>query len=449
MSDDKKPTSPSAKCGDSPASSATMPCMEEKKYKVTDLTLSLDVPDDKLMMNDPDQEIEVKAIMSYTITKNPEDLDALPEHIHFTFADPGSDNTSKVDSYEYSGGNFLAKKGDASAKYWKAHAECSASSDDGFKTKSKVETKTLEADKKEIAKVYFKPSGVGGNDYKITAKVYKPDETTEIATDDSNTLVVWRKVSLQAYEMDGQTHVSTHGTTAKMNGYYVNDTYVEYELGTVTSIAADKSVKYIGLWDHGSLAMVSWATHVTKIGTETPTADETTKANAAVDSPDRITARNDIQTKANAWRDRINTQYTSGLNKWATDAGVPAKSLVAIEFEHPKYSASAPNADSVTSEWSTFPWLRINVEGTNIHPDRRWINGQGLAYGNRAYITAGMSAARTEVVIAHEAGHETKNQFKRNRFGAGDHTSTAGLMDPTGSQNSFTVGEKKKLRGVE
>jgi hypothetical protein len=62
---------------------------------------------------------------------------------------------------------------------------------------------------------------------------------------------------------------------------------------------------------------------------------------------------------------------------------------------------------------------------------------------------AGMSAARTEVAVAHEAGHETKNQFKREPFGPGDHSAAAGLMDPTGSLSSFTAREIKILRGIK
>jgi hypothetical protein len=51
-------------------------------------------------------------------------------------------------------------------------------------------------------------------------------------------------------------------------------------------------------------------------------------------------------------------------------------------------------------------------------------------------------------VIAHEAGHETKNQFKREQFGGGDHSAAAGLMDPTGSLAAFTAREIEVLKGL-
>jgi hypothetical protein len=418
-----------------------------KKYRIVDLTLWADAPDDKLVMNNPDRKVEVRSVMTYRKSSDPKDLDSLPKHVILSFSDPVPDNTKKVDSYKYNT-KHLGKKDDAKAKYWEAHPEHSASSNDGYKQTCKVSFQTLQKDKKESAKVYFKPSGVGKDDFKLKATLFKQDEKTEIVSAESNKAVVWRKVTFNAYEMTGQAHVSTHGTNEKMAAFYKNATFVRYELGTVTNIAAKYSVKYIGLWDHNSKKMVDWSTHSAKTPGETPTADEAAKANGPPGAA-RTAARAAIKAKANAWRDRINKQYNSGLKNWAADAGVPVNSLVAIEYEHPKYSAHAPDADSVTNEWSAFPALRIEVEGKRIHPDKRWVSGVGLSYGNRAYITAGDSAAGTKNTIAHEAGHETKNQFKRKPFGAGDHSAAAGLMDPTGSLDDFTAAEIKVLRGLK
>ena len=49
----------------------------------------------------------------------------------------------------------------------------------------------------------------------------------------------------------------------------------------------------------------------------------------------------------------------------------------------------------------------------------------------KAYIATGMSNALTQVAIAHEAGHETKSQFERKAFGAGDHQLRIGKANPT------------------
>lgn len=428
------------------AGSGKKPCQQTKKCKIVKIETTINAAGNRIYMNDPNTKVLVTAVVTYQEVESEEGDDCCPKVV-FSFEDPAPANTSKDDSFEYQTGKFLGKRGDASAIYWEAHAEHAATSADSFNATTKVESKPLTGKANNlIAKVWLKPSGVGGNDYEVKGIVYKPDGTTEITSDKAPKATVWRKIDFNAYEMTGQAHVSTHGTTAVMTGYFTNDTYVKYTLGTVTMIAAAHSVRYIGLWDHGTSAQLNWATHRAKTVAETPTADETTKSNA---TPADAAARTAIQDKADAWRDRINTAYRSGLNNWASDAGVPVNSLVAIEHEHPKYSAAAPNADSVTNEWSAFPWLRITVEGISIHPDRRWINGQGLSYGQRAYITAGMSAARTKVGIAHEAGHESKNQFKRKTFGGGDHSAAAGLMDPVGSLSSFTATEKEVLRGFK
>lgn len=419
------------------------------RYKLIDLTLTVDAPNDKFIMNNPERKFEVLATVTYVKTADPKDLDALPTKVRFSFTDPAPDDARKVDSFEYTAGKFLGKKDDASAVFWNAHAANAATSGDSYKQTAKVTAKNVEVDKKMTAKIYFKPSGVGGDDYKIKAAVLSLDGAAELLKKESNTIVVWRKIKLEPYEMPGQNHVSTQGTSAIITAsYYVADIFVEYELGAIHNIANAYKVKYIGLWDHATTSQLNWATHCNKTASETPTPAETAAANGPA-GPAQTNARNAIQTKANSWRDRIIAAYTDGLNKWAPDASVPPNSIVAIEYEHPKYSAAAPNADSTTNEWGAFPWLTIQVEGRNIHPDQRWVNGQGLSYAQRAYITAGMSAARTQVVIAHEAGHETKNQFKRAVFGAGDHSAAAGLMDPTASLNAFTVGEKEILKGLK
>lgn len=413
--------------------------------QVGDIALTLKPADAKVTMNDPEAFREVEARVSLLDTAGQKKFGPASIEVRFTFADPGNDNATKAEGFVYSAGKSLGKRTDAAAVYFQASTNNPATSSDSFNKSADVETHTTPADGGK-AQVRFKPSGVGGDDFKVSAAVLDADRKVTAPSADSTVVTVQRKVVFTPFEMAGQTHISTHGTVAKMSAFYTAASFVEYSLGAVTAIAARFSVKYIGLWDHSTLSMRNWATHSAKTPTETPTAGETTDANGAA-GPAQVAARAAITAKANAWKDRLIADYNSGLDNWAPDAGVPANSMVAIEFEHPKYSAGAPNGDSLTSEWTAFPWLRITVEGTTLHPDRRWVNGQGLSHNNRAYVIAGMSAARTEVAIAHEAGHETRRQFKRKDFGAGDHTAGAGLMDPFGTQNAFTAAELKILRG--
>lgn len=412
-----------------------------------------------LVMNDPDHKFVSEAAITLKKTDNTAAACAVPCKVEFSYVDPPPDNTAKATSFSTRGGvrvsgattragvNLGKRAAPPSEVFWEAHADCTAASADGFKEKCKVDSVTASGANQGKAKIWFKPSGVGGDTFKIKATVYASDGTTVLKTVESAQLTVWRRVSFTAYEMVGQTHISTYGSNAVMSGYYTADMYVEYLLGTVNAIAAQFSVTYVGLWDHAAMAQKDWATWQAKTPTETPTATEIRDAKGPA-GPARNRARAAVQAKANAWRDRINTQYNDALRHWATDAGVPANSVVAAGYEHPKYSADAPDADSETAEWTDCPWLKIEVEGDDVRPDDRWVYGQGLSYGNRAYILAGPGAARMKVVIAHEAGHETKNQFERADFGGGDHSASAGLMDPTGSLASFTQAEKNKLRGI-
>ena len=418
------------------------------RVEVKEIVLTTGDTAKKWQMNDPTQTFEVAATVKIKKIDGTGVVTPSFIEVAFTFSDPAPANTARASSYAYPPTPTpLGKASDPAAVSWQALAGFTATSADGFKTGAKVEAATAAGPTLGVAKLEFAPAGVGGDTYKIKATVFAADGTTVLSERESVELTVIRAVTFAPYEMTGQSHISTHGTDAKMATYYTPGVFVTYHLGTVTTIPAVNSVRYIGLWDHATSAQKNWATSQAKTAAETPTAAETTDANGPA-GPAQTAARAAIQAKADAWRDRLIAEYNAGLNNWATDAAVPVNSMVAVEYEHPKYSFNAPAADSITSEWTAFPWLRITVEGGSVRPDWRWVNGQGVSFGNRAYVMAGMSAARTEVAVAHEAGHETKNQFKRDTFGPGDHSAAAGLMDPVGSLSSFTAREIKILRGI-
>lgn len=412
---------------------------KQLKVVVDKIDIAVDAPDNKVVMNNPVDQVLVQAKVFLKNTAGTGVLTPVEMDVVFTFT-PNAGNTAAASSFTYQAAPALTlgKTGDANAVFWAAQPESAATSPDSFKTSASAAVITASGAGQGIAKIFFLPSGVGGDKYKIKA-------TLASVNKESTEFTVFRRITLAAYEMAGQNHITNHGTTAIIQAFYTPDSFVTYVRGTINAIGAAFSVAYIGLWDHATQAQLNWATHQQKLPAETPTAAQTTAANAAAASPLRTAARAAIQALANAWMNRIITSYRAGLDNWAPDAGVPVNSLVAIQFEHPKYSAAS--ADSQTNEWTAFPWLRITVEGAVIHPDSRWIEGEGLSRRQRAYITAGMTNARTRSAIAHEAGHESKNQFKRDQFGPGDHTAAAGLMDPVGTLNAFTAGEKKILRG--
>lgn len=428
----------------------------------------------RVYMNTPDTPVDTVATVMIRRINNSNAVAKMPVEVKWSF-DEHANNTAAASTHQYlaAGNKRLGKKGNATAVHWEAHPNCSGTtqSDDTYYQTCRVKTVDAAGARQGKAYVKFKPSSLGGDRFRIRAIVYYETPTHDLVARAGRTgyLPIWRKVRFTASEMTstGQTHVSTFGSEAVMNGYFTgNNTFVKYELGTVTAINATYCVKYIGLWDHANTRMSVWNTVKRRQAGngEVPTAADITKANTTSTDAAAITARDQARARikvcAEKWRDRIITAYGNGLNNWATDASVPRNTVVSVEFEHPKYSANAPNSDSVTSEWSgaNFSWLRIEVERRNIHPDTRWVRGQGLSSQGRAYIMAGMSAARTKIVIAHEIGHETKNQFKRALFRPAssggrphdsDHTPGSGLMSWTANRSNFSNGEKNVLRGFD
>lgn len=455
---------------------STKPCDEsvetcplaELKYEIIKIEVKVDATtDNKVIINDPEEKCLVTALVTYKRSSANNALDSLPDKVVFTFSDPDNNNTDKPSSFNYTGSKFLGKKSDTSATYWLAESAFSAASDDSFKGNAKVTCKDITPNETMEAKVNFKPSGVGGNDYKVTAKVYKSDGTTELVSADSDTFVVWRKVSFdKIYEMKSTSHVSTNAATGIISPVYT-PAFVEYTAGAKNELTTTQSVKYIGLWKDSSSPQRNWTTLQAKTAAETPTDEEKLEASYTGSSPadlhKRTNARSAILAKAQAWANRIDSAFFRDMNKWVSDASIPANAVVGIQYYHPKFSNAG--GDFATNEWklggaSVPTWLRVaafqKASGghyyTNLNPDGLWVNWGGLSHGSgRVSVPKGNSTSTTKQVIRHEAGHATKSWFKRADFGASlDHSvSNAGIMYYTTSGGTtFTAREKKILRGI-
>jgi len=423
--------------------------MEQKintRVEIQKIELEITPPNKKIILNVPETNILVTSRVLLRQKTGGGMVTPVEMDVVFTFT-PNATNISAKDSFVYATPKTLGKKGDPSAVYWEPHKDHPSTTPDNYNKTCKAQVITTTGGEQGKAKTWFRPSAVGGNKYKLKATVFASDGATSLAHKETAEVTIWRKVVLTPYEMIGQRHISKHGTVAIISGYYKPDTFVEYELGKSNTVPAASKVTYIGLWDHATGKQLVWATHSAKTPTETPSAQQIADSNGKA-GPAQFAAQTAIQAMADAWRDRIIKTYKAGMNSWAADANIPINSIVAIEFEHPKYSANAPAADSETQEWPGLPWLKITVEGKQVTPDSRWVRGLGVSWGKRAYVLAGDLPADTEVTVAHEAGHETKNQFFRADFGPDhDHSPKAGLMDPTGSRNAFTAREKEILRG--
>jgi hypothetical protein len=422
---------------------------KQTQVEIYKIEMEIDAPKNKIILNVPETKILVTAKVLIKKKAGGGTVTPIDMYVVFTYIANGA-NISAKDSFAYNPPQTLGKGGDASAVYWEPHSEHPSTTPDNYNKTCKSQIITAAGPKRGTAKTWFRPSGVGGNQYKAKAEVFASDGTTNLAHKETVEVTIWRKVVFNPYEMDGLTHVSQNGTNAIMANFYTADTYVEYELGKSNVIAKANSVQYFGLWEHSTQSQLVWATHSAKTAAETPTPAEEADANGPP-GHQQTAARAAIQAKADAWRDRIIAAHDAGDKDWATDANIPIDTIIGVDSDHPKFAANAPDSDSTTREWTAFPWLKITVPDVPnpVKPDERWEYVQGFVYKKRAYIfkLPPNKTARTRVVIAHEVGHATKNQFKREVFGPGDHTAAAGLMDTTGSKSNFTGGEKKILRG--
>jgi len=392
-----------------------------------------------------------------------------PIDVKYSFTAGGA-NIRANQSYAYSGANRLGKRGNADAVFWEAHPHSTASSDDHWKQTCKARTVVNNRARYGKSYVRFKPSGYGGDHFRVKAEI--------IATESGRTdrrgraqkierqtamLTVWRRVRMRGYEMPRYRHITNHGRPGSMNPYYTNNnTFVKYELrGGITRLT---NARYIGLWDHDTSSYKTWGTWKRKLSTadaatnETPTAADITAAadGSAATGPQRTAARNRIRRCANNWKNRIYNAYSAAMRHWVTDQRIPAGSLIGLGYEHPKISHNAPRRDAITSEWSGMDWLTVEVEHMNRHPDLIWIRSMGLSSNRRAFIFYDSDATELEKTVVHEVGHETKNHFPRALFRPAssggrpedsDHTTGVGMMDPSGSGDNFTNGEKRILRG--
>jgi hypothetical protein len=446
------------------------PEVQEATFKVLVADIALDIKDaadKKFFMNDVERKFETLATVKLKKSDGSAVLTKVPVRVDFSFVDPPADNTAKADSFKYADPKCLGKKADADALHWAALGATTSTSADSYKTACVVLTDVADGADLGRAKAHFKPSGVGGDDFKLKAAV-KDSGGTELLAKESDDHTVWRFVDFKnIHEMQGQTHVSTNGSTATISPVFA-PAFVRYTAGSATAIPADKSVKYIGLWGGTATPQKSWATLQAKQADETPTATEIAEATYAGADPAQVAkrdlARAAIKAKAQKWASRIDNAFHADMPSWVSAAAIPENALVAIQYYHPKYSHAG--GDYQTTEWrlggtATPAWLTVDVFAksggghyyTGKDPDGLWVNWGGLSHGNgRVTVPLGNSAATVKQVVRHEAGHATKSFFKRDVFGPSlDHSaSIAGIMYfSTEGGTTFTDREKKILRGIK
>jgi hypothetical protein len=438
-------------------------CSDTKttKVEVESLAFNINTGGVRVIMNVPEHEVEVSTLVKLKKKDGTGAVTAVPIHVSFSAGDPlvPNPNATPVESYSYATGKYLGKKGDPTAIYWADHASADSGSTDGYKHVCWGATITTAGADQGKTYVWFRPSGVGGDDFILKAAI-KDAAGDDLITKASGLLTVWRQADFDnIYEMDGETHVSVNGTEVNIQPYFHSpgsvETFVDYVVGDVKPIPAEKSVQYIGLWKNTPPYQKDWATLLERTPTETPRADDL----AAAEGPEgeaRDEARWMITQQAQFWVERIDREFLASMTAWEANGGMANKSVVGIKYYHPKYNSvlagGVPNPDTVTTNWPD--WVRVTTYRdaySGIDPDSHWCPGTGfggMSHGNKI-ISIAKQTPNPKKAIAHEVGHATKDFFERRVFGLSLDHSALGLMDPSASQPNFSVDEQKILRGIK
>jgi len=435
--------------------SSTLKSEKDFNIEIERIDLDVESDGDKLFINIPESDKLVKS--SVLIKKKDGSGVNTPIELEcvYTFT-RGSGTVNETDSFEYDTGKRLGKENNAAAVYWKDHPDNDSSSTDTYKTKCKAKTITASNTDMGLAKIWFVPSGVGGNKYTLKSEIFAADGTTSLMEKESKELTIWREIEFSnIYSMDGQTYISSGTAEANVNPAF-SPAFVKYTRGTVTNLDATLSVKYIGLYDKANGGSKSWPADFSPANLETspnqlaPTATELADL-AGSDATKSAAAKTAIETKAQDWFTAIVRDYSSCVSDWFSDASVPAggNTLLAVQYYHPKLSGQP---DGATSFWPAGISINMANPGSGMttagHPDSaNWREVQGFNRGNIVVVFKNYgTSGRLQIICRHEIGHATKSEFKRDTFGTGDHSSS-GLMTPYGSSNTFSLHDKKVLRG--
>ncbi len=431
---------------------------DEKKTKVEveKIEIAVDAPDDKIVLNDPDGRVLVKSKVWIKKKAGGSTVTPIEIDVAHTFTENGG-NTAAANSFNYSGAKRLGKKGNPAAIHWEGHADSVSNSTDSYKTKCTARTVTAAGVDQGIAKIWFKPSGVGRDKYKLKGETFAANGTTRLATTESNELTIWRKIHFaNIYTMNGENYIDAATVHAQIAPALETNAYVLYARGAINTLGAGLTAKYIGLYKTGG-GMKSWPADFSPQKLETsafqlrPTATELADY-GGVDPVKKAAAKTAIEAKAQAWFNAIVDDYVQCVTDWFAAAAVPGggNTLLAVQYYHPKLSNQG---DGATNFWPA--GIRVNLAnpGSGLNtpgdPDQAtWREVQGFNRGNIVVVFKNYgTAARLQIICRHEIGHATKSEFKRQEFGVGDH-GASGLMTPYGASNTFSNRDIKILRGV-
>lgn len=463
----ESPYSVNVQYGDNEAST------DENSGMVTEVKISelvLNIPDvdnnNRLINNSVYKEVSVVVNVLLQKSDGSSVQTEVPVNVLYSFEDPSGTNLNYLSSYQWRADSKLGKSGDPDAQFWMNDFDFNTSSDDSYKLTCCVKTiSDLNSEFFSKTRAFFLPSGVGGDQYKVTAKVLSSDSLQELATIESEIFTIWRKIHYtQVYSMSGETYLDNATVHAEIGPAFettgTNGAYVLYERGDVQVLPTDLSIDNIGLYDAASpTRMANWPNDFSPANFEAfpnemdPTTQELTDYSYTGSDPTllqtKAAAKIAIENKATLWFNRVYRDIHDRANNWYAAIGIDStqSALLAIKHYHPKMNGNP--YESYTNFWPRGISITIPNIRTNFDPDlNTWEWIQGLNYRKVSVIIKNHgTAARLKTICRHEIGHGTKFAFAREWFGGSQDHSNSGLMHPSGMGLTFSTADAQKLRG--
>lgn len=433
----------------------------------------LDV-DNRLVVNEAETTFEVCATVFVQTANSTSVVTPIPVIVEFTVEDPDNNNIEAKKSHEYATGKRLGKRGDPSAIYFSAVSGYFSSSTDDYRTSATVYTTVIPwSNDLGKAKINFIPSAVGGDTFIIKATVKALGTGLELFSKDSPIITIWRKLQYDnIYTMDGEAYLDTATTHDEIGPAFEttgsDGAFVLYERGSIITLPASMTVRYIGLYDASAPnRQANWPDDFSPALLETtsnqlnPTDEEINAFSDPTPSNARDEAIRSVHNKASLWFNAIQADMDRRIINWITDAGLTGvRCFVGLQYFHPKYSNefnSDTNAmDGTTNFYPqgiiidlTRPGSRDRMSGD---PDwASWNNRTAIQGYNQGDFSCTFKnfrdASRLQILCRHEMGHATRFMFAREVFGPEDDHSSSDLMQEFATSNTFSNADSRILRG--
>ncbi|QKG80283.1 hypothetical protein [Tenuifilum thalassicum] len=405
-----------------------------------------------IVMNDPENKILVELLCNNDKAFS----------VEWGFEDPNNDNALMIEAYN-DGIVKLGKRNDPLAKYWYQYQNYVITSDNSDNTTAISNINNFKT------AILFNPSGVGGDDYIIVAKV-KNSEGKVIKTVRSQILRVVRKIQFdKLYHMKGVRSLLQYASSENIQKYF-NKAFIIYEAPANSIELEDRlSVKYLAQYDRNNEVTheYKWTDIAAPVDYNPPIR----KSNGNIVYTEKLSEEEklncnsqSIMDKADSWKKRLLRLKKECTENWKNDINL-ANAIVSVNRYHIMYG-NDNDPDAFYNPFQPCSSVPITINGfTTYAGSGLWITAPvgGMNLNNGITIILEWITGDEDItnVIAHEIAHTTNDFVNgrpimyRDEFGPGDHSQTngEGLMEPKpfryGKIIDFSKEEIKILRGYK